>query len=71
MIVFNNLASGTAVKGATINGVFVSALQNSNGQYYITVLSSSSSFTPGESVSMSLQFTLNPGTSYTVQVLDG
>jgi Ca2+-binding RTX toxin-like protein len=68
-VLFNNLAAGTVVNGATINGVFVAAQQDSSGLYYIDVLAAT--FTPGQMLSMSLQFNQFPGAGYTVKVFAG
>jgi len=70
-IVFNGLAAGTVVKGATINGVFVAAKKTSDGRYYIDVVDAASTFAPGQVVNIALQFNQFPGGAYTVQVLAG
>jgi len=69
--VFNGLAAGTVVKGATINGVFVAAKKTSDGRYYIDVVDAASTFAPGQVVNIALQFNQFPGGAYTVQVLAG
>jgi RHS repeat-associated protein len=70
-IVFNGLAAGTVVKGATINGVWVPAQMTSDGRYYIDVIDAASTFAPGQVVNIALQLNQYPGGSYAVQVLAG
>jgi hypothetical protein len=70
-VVFNNLAAGTVLYGATVNGVFVAAQQNSGGQYFIDVLAAGSLFDPHQSISISLQFNQFPGSAYAVSVYAG
>jgi adhesin/invasin len=70
-IEFTSLAAGTVVQGATINGVFVAAQQDSNGVYFITILAAPSSFGPGQSIGMALQFNQYPGSGYGFQVIAG